>query len=185
MASYQIDRYEAIQQVRQALEKDPNNLNDWIILGELAQEVAGDVPASEAAGYYKLARDAYQSALRLRPNDANLKAAAQFAREQEQAAERTAQARRRAAGAYLSARRRELTVPGAGPTLRNYSAPGATAGTPYSYQPYTTPGGEPYTYQQYSREHFSAADVPVRSSHPISATERGALVKPAAAATPP
>jgi hypothetical protein len=158
----------------------------WIILGDLAQEVAGDVPASQAAGYFKPARDAYESALRLRPNDANLKAAAQFAREQQQqAAERTAQTRRQAAGAYLSARRRELTVPAAGPTLRIYSAPGATAGTPYSYQPYTTPAGEPYTDQQYSSEHFSPADVPVRSNHPISATQRGAMVKPAAAAAPP
>ena len=54
LGTYQIDRYEAIQQVRQALAKDPNHLNDWIILGELAQEVAADVPSNLATGYSKL-----------------------------------------------------------------------------------------------------------------------------------
>jgi hypothetical protein len=186
LGTYQIDRYEAIQQVRQALAKDPNNLNDWIILGELAQEVAADGPSNLAAGYSKLAREAYDNALKLRPNDANLKAAAQFAREQEQGAEQVAEARRQAAGTYLAARRRELSAPGSGPTLRVYSAPSATAPVSYSYQSYAAVQGQPYTYQQYYSSHYNApADVPVNSSHFVGATERAALVKPAAASAPP
>ena len=185
LATYQIDRYEAILQVRQALVKDPNNLNDWIILGELAQEVATDVASRKAPGYYKLARESYEAALKLKPDDANLKAAAQFARDQEQASVRLAETRRRAASAYLSARRRELSAPGTGPTLRVYSAFNPTAGSSYYYQPYATAGSQPYTYQRHAEIHFSPADVPVESNHPIGATERAALVKPAAAFAPP
>src|SRR5207248_6744927 len=86
LGTHLIDRYEAIQQVRAGLRSNPNNLNDWIILGELAQEVAGEVPADMAPGYYKLAHDAYENALKLSPNNASLKAAAAFTREQEQKA---------------------------------------------------------------------------------------------------
>jgi tetratricopeptide (TPR) repeat protein len=185
IGTHLIDRYEAIQQVRQALARDPNNLNDWIILGELAQEVAADVPANLSAGYHKLAREAYESALKLKPDDPNLKAAAQFAREQEQRAEHFAQARRQAAGAYLAARRRELAQPGAGPTVRRYFGPSGNTAGGYSYQPFAAPGGQPYTYQQYSSSSYSPADVPVEANHSVGATERGALVKPAAAAAPP
>jgi tetratricopeptide (TPR) repeat protein len=185
IGTHLIDRYEAIQQVRQALTKDPNNLNDWIILGELSQEVAADVPSNLAAGYHKLAREAYESALKLKPDDPNLKAAAQFAREQEQGSEHFAQTRRQAAGAYLAARRRELAQPGAGPTVRRYVGPTGTTPGSYSYQPFATAGGQPYTYRQYSSSYYSPADVPVESNHPVGATERGALVKPAAAFAPP
>jgi hypothetical protein len=150
LATYQIDRYEAILQVRQALVKNPRDLNDWIILGELAQEVAADVPSSEAPGYYKLARESFESALKLKPGDANLTAAAQFARDQEEAAQRLAQTRRRAASTYLSARRRELAATGTGPTVRVYTAPRASTGSSYYYQPYTTPGSEPYTYRRHA-----------------------------------
>jgi tetratricopeptide (TPR) repeat protein len=185
LATYQIDRYDAILQVRQALVKDPSNLNDWIILGELAQEVATDVASREAPGYYTLARESYESALKLKPDDANLKAAAHFARDQEQASEPLAEKRRSAASAYLSARRRELAAPGTGPTLRVYSAFNPSAGSSYYYQPYATSGGQPYTYQRHAEVYFSPADVPVESNHPIGATERAALVKPAAAFAPP
>ncbi|QEH35612.1 hypothetical protein OJF2_41650 [Aquisphaera giovannonii] len=188
LGTHRIDRYEAIRQVREALTKDANNLNDWIILGELAQEVAADVPSEQAAGYYRLASDAYDSALKLKPGDPNLKAAAQFAREQERAAEGFAQTRRQAAVNYLAARRRELAAPGGAPRLRVYSAPGANAAASYSYQPYTTAAGQPYTYQEYSRG-YEAPDTPAgvsaQPSHPITDAERGALVKPGAAAAPP
>ena len=67
ISSHQIDRYDAIQQVRQALQQDPKNLADWILLGELAQEVATEVPADTAKGYYRLARESYENALKLSP----------------------------------------------------------------------------------------------------------------------
>src|SRR5262245_10188300 len=67
LGTHQIDRFAAIEQVRTALQADPRKLHDWIILGELAQEVAHDVPANLAPGYFKLAHEAYTSALKLSP----------------------------------------------------------------------------------------------------------------------
>src|SRR4051812_21522073 len=71
LGSHHIDRYEAIQQLITALKADPKLLQDWIILGELAQEVAADAPRTQAPGYYKLARQSFEAALKLSPNDAN------------------------------------------------------------------------------------------------------------------
>src|SRR4051794_23324268 len=64
LGTHQIDRFAAIEQVRAALQAGSRNLNDWVILGELAQEVARDVPASLAPGYYTLAHEAYEGALK-------------------------------------------------------------------------------------------------------------------------
>ena len=81
--------------------------------------------------------------------------------------------RRQAVGGYLAARRRELW-PRAGPTLRVYSAPGRRAAIHYVYQSYTAAGGQPYTYQQHSRNHYSPAEVPVESNHPVARLSRSA-----------
>ena len=43
IGSHQIDRFEAIRQLQQSLRANPNNTADWVILGELAHEVALDV----------------------------------------------------------------------------------------------------------------------------------------------
>lgn len=59
IGTHQIDRYQAIEQVRQDLAKNPRNLSDWILLGELAQEVAIYAPANQAPGYYRLARESF------------------------------------------------------------------------------------------------------------------------------
>ena len=46
IGSHQIDRYDAIDKEQKVLEADnPKSLADWIILGELAHEVAMDAPA--------------------------------------------------------------------------------------------------------------------------------------------
>lgn len=55
IGNHQIDRYEAIEQVRQELRSDPKNLTDWVILGELAQEAAQEAPSDRTSGYYRLA----------------------------------------------------------------------------------------------------------------------------------
>ena len=196
IGSHQIDRHEAIEQVRQALQADPKDLSDWILLGELAQEVAMDAPSDRAPGYYRLAREAFDSALKLQPGNPGLKAAAQFAREQEQGGEQFRRSRSRATAAYLATRRRELTQSGNTPTLRVYPAPtgpapgqaAATAPGPISstppYRSYVGERGDPYTYQ----EHYDSFFGPVQPRAPgqeITATERGALVKPAARMAPP
>jgi hypothetical protein len=197
LGTHQIDRFAAIEQTRAALEADPNNLNDWIILGELAQEVAGDVPTNLAAGYFKLAHDSYEAALKLSPGNASLQAAARFAREQEQDAEAFAQGRRRAAATYLKTRRDELAQHGAAPTVRVHSYPNRTqtrnpaaaAAPSYYYQPYAASDGSPYTYQQHYRNYSFPEDdgIPAqpRAGQVLTATERAALVKPAAKFAPP
>lgn len=193
IGNHQIDRYEAIEQVRQALRSDPKNLTDWVILGELAQEAAQEAPSDRASGYYRLAREAFEDALRLQPDNPDLKAAAQFAREQEQGAEQIRQSRSRVTASYLEARRRELAQSGNTPTVRVYatptsgqaaaSAPAYVSSTP-TYQPYIRDQGNPYTY----REHYDSFFGPVEPRTPdqeITATERAALVKPAARMAPP
>ncbi len=190
LGTHLIDRYEAIQQTRAALKANPNNLNDWIILGELAQEVAGDVPANLAPGYYQLAHEAYDSALKLAPTNASLQAAARFTQEQEQSAEKLAQARRRAVGPYLETRRRELAQRGSSPTVRVYSSAPQGSATPYYYyQPYAGNNAQPYTYPEYQRAHSYPEDEGIAAEpqpgQVLTATERAALVKPAAKFAPP
>jgi len=197
IAGHQIDRYQAIEQVRQELAKDPNDVAGWVLLGELAQEVAVEAPGDRAPGYFRLARESFENALKLQPGNAGLQAAARFARDQEQGAEKFREARSQATSNYLAARRRELAQSGNVPLLRTYpavvqaapapaqvQATAAPAPAPARYQPYVGAAGQPYTYQQ----HYDSFFGPVQPRSPgqeITATERGALVKPAARAAPP
>jgi len=73
--------------------------------GELAHEVAQDVPTDQDDQYYKISREAYEKALALDANNAGLKAAAQFARDEEAHAAEFDKARRQAARTYIDARR--------------------------------------------------------------------------------
>ena len=192
IGTHQIDRYAAIEQVRKALEADPKNLADWILLGELAQEVGEDAPADRAEGYFRLARESYEDALKLDPNNEGLKAAAKFAADQERGAEKKQAARLHATTSYLSSRRRELTESGYSPTIRVYpSSTGAATATPGAspyafprYQPYVGRGGNPYTYQQHDDSFFNPVE-PRFPGQEITATERAALVKPGARMAPP
>jgi hypothetical protein len=182
IGGHRIDRYHAIEQVRQALIKDPNNLTDWVLLGELAQEVAEQAPADRAAGYYRLAHDAYANALKLQPSHAGLRAAAQFAADQEKRAAQVQQSRARATTSYLEARRRELARSGNAPTVRTYAAP-APAAYP-QYRSYVGAQGAPYTYQEHYDTFFGPVE-PRPGEGSVTATERAALVKPGALAAPP
>jgi tetratricopeptide (TPR) repeat protein len=181
--THQIDRHQAIQDLQKSLKEDPKNKADWIILAELAQEVALDSPADQAVSYYRMAREAYEKALALSPDEPGLKAAVQFARDQEANAEKFSAARRKSTQAYLDARRRELGRANALPAIRVYpprparivavaeqppsnataattgNVAGAVPGVPYAtntpyYQTYLGPGGVPLTYDQYSGTYF-------------------------------
>jgi len=183
ISSHQIDRFEAIRQLRESLQTDSNNLADWIILGELSQEVATEVPADQAGVYYRMASQAFENAQKLRPEDPALQSAARFARDQEADAARFDQARGRASATYLAARRRELAEGGPRPTLRVYSSPAPVANAapvaragqpampagrnpapqPYgqpTFRPYTSPAGDPYTYDQYSQGFYPPSAQP-------------------------
>jgi hypothetical protein len=123
ISSRQIDRYDAINALQQRLKENPKSVADWVILGELAHEVALDLPADQATRYYRLSRDAYEKALALQPDNLGLKAAVQFARDHETNAQRFEEARDRAAQTYLEARRRDLAASRYTPSLPVYGVP--------------------------------------------------------------
>ena len=123
ISSRQIDRYDAIQVLQQRVKEHPKSLADWIILGELAQEVALDLPADQASRYYRMSRDAYEKALVLQPDQPGLKAALQFAKDHEAHSHRFEEARDRATQTYLDARRRDLAATQYTPSLPLYGAP--------------------------------------------------------------
>ena len=101
IGTQQINRFEAIRQLQQAVKQNSKSLADWVILGELAHEVAIDLPADQAGPYYKLSRDAYENALELAPDNPGLQAAVQFAKDQEQGLDRFEKSRTAATKMYL------------------------------------------------------------------------------------
>ena len=122
IGSHQIDRYEAIRLLQQSLASNPDATADWVTLGELAHEVALDLPSNQDQKFYRISRDAYEKALALDPNNTGLQAAVQFAREQEAGARQFDQARKAAAQTYIAARRREMAQSGINPTVQVYTA---------------------------------------------------------------
>lgn len=172
IGSHQIDRFEAIRQLQADLASDANNVANWTILGELAHEVALDLPQGQDDAYYTLSRQAYEKAAQLDPNNPGLKSAVQFARDQEANAATFDARRRQGVATYLESRRREMTLHGVNPTVLVYDAPnpptaaapgqpafagqpaaqpyGATYPTP-TYRPYYNPQAQqPLGYNQYS-----------------------------------
>jgi len=138
IGTHQIDRYAAIERLRATLKEHPRALADWIILGELAHEVAVDSPPTQSAQYYTLAREAYEQALALAPDKPGLKAAVQFARDYEKGADRFAAIRDRATQTYLDARRRDLAATGYVPAVRvypNFFAPAPAPVAPATVAP--------------------------------------------------
>ena len=95
----------------------------WIVLGELAHEVAQDLSSQDDEQYYKLSGEAYGKALVLQPNNAGLKAAVEFAREQKADAAHWDQARKKAASHYIVVRKRELAASGFNSTVQGYPPP--------------------------------------------------------------
>ncbi len=127
IGTQQINRFEAIRQLQETVKQNPKSLADWVILGELAHEVAIDLPPDQAGQYYKLSRDAYENALELAPDNRGLQAAVQFARDQEQGLEQFEKSRSAATRMYLTARRRDLAETQFTPSIRVY---GPTADLP-------------------------------------------------------
>ena len=192
--SDQIDRYEAIRQLQAELKSDPKSEQNWIILGELAHEIAFELAGEQDTPYYKMSRNAYEQSLKLNPSSPALQAAVQFAKDQETAANEFDQTRRQAVPAYLARRRQELTQFGTGPQVRVYAAPTprqpptqpsqlpaaatATATAP-AYRPYYQgQGRQPYSYQQYSTDTLPSvsslsAGAPLRQGATNPASTRG------------
>lgn len=188
IGTQQINRYGAIAELQGALKADPNSLADWVILGELAHEVAIDAPPDRAAKYLTMSREAYEKALALAPNNVGLKAAVQFAKDQEAHGTAFEAARDQATRAYLDARRRDLAATRYTPTVRVYSPvtaiqPAAvTAATetvstdPFGvrqfypapiYQPYYMPQERLYTYDEYRDAYYPPSYYTVPNGQPI------------------
>ncbi len=85
VSTHQIDRFEAIHLLQESLKSNPNDGAAWIVLGELAHEVAQDLSSQDDQAYYKLSQEAYEKALALHPKNVALKAAVDFARERKAA----------------------------------------------------------------------------------------------------
>jgi len=175
IGTHHIDRFEAIHLLQESLKTNPNDAASWIVLGELAHEVAQDLSSQDDEPYYKLSQEAYEKALTLQPKNAGLRAAVDFAREQKADAAHWDQVRKKAASSYIEVRKRELAASGFNPTVQAYSPattpaapttpatppaavatdsapasqPAVTYPTPV-YQPYYIQGAQPYTYQQYA-----------------------------------
>ncbi len=139
IGSHQIDRYDALEKERKAVEANPKSLADWIILGELAHEVAMDAPASTAGKYFEISRRAFEQGLRLAPNNAGLKAAVQFAKDQEQNADRFEKSRDEYTDTFLTARRRDLVATGNTPYVKIYEPPLPSRTLPGPVPPPATP----------------------------------------------
>ena len=123
IGSHQIDRYDALQKEQQAVKANPKSLADWIILGEIAHEVAMDVPGDQAGQYLKMSRDAFEKALALDPRNAGLKAAVQFARDHQGNVDTFEKSRDSATDTFLDARRRDLAATQNTPYIRTYAPP--------------------------------------------------------------
>ena len=193
--SDQIDRYEAIRELQAQLKAHPDDEAGWIVLGELAHEVAYELAGEQDTPYYRMSREAYEKALQINPTSPALQAAVQFARDQEQHAGPFDQARRQAVPGYIAARRSELAQAGNGPRVRVYGQPApaptqqpAAAPAP-GYRYYLPQGGQPYSYQQYSGETMPSVSTNMGGGTPrlgaSNPATTGGAVKPAAAAAPP
>ncbi len=131
IGTHQIDRFEAIHLLQESLKSNPNDAAAWIVLGELAHEVAQDLSSQDDEPYYKLSEEAYEKVLALQPKNAGLKAAVDFAREQKADAAHWDQARKKAASSYIGVRKRELAASGFqpdGPNLFTSDATDASSG---------------------------------------------------------
>jgi tetratricopeptide (TPR) repeat protein len=146
IGTHQIDRFEAIHLLQESLKSNPNDAAAWIVLGELAHEVAQDRSSQDDEPYYKLSEEAYEKALALQPKNAGLKAA-------------------------IERRKSELAASGFNTTVQTYSPPthptppaavAATNSAPVS-QPIQT-----YQYPVYQSYYLTMLKAP--SHTPISST---------------
>jgi hypothetical protein len=183
--THQIDRFEAIRLLQESLKSAPNDAAAWIVLGELAHDVAQDLSSQEDQRYYKLSQEAYERALALQPKSNILRGAVELAREQKSGAAQWDQTRREAARNYIATRKQELAGSGFGATIQPVSVRAATPpaaaaaaiSTPASqpaqtyqympaqtyqylvYQPSSVPTAQPYLYQQNTGSYLNSPPV--------------------------
>jgi hypothetical protein len=109
-ANRQIDRFEAIRLLQSSLKSNPKDTAGWVVLGELAHEVAGDLSSQDDEPYYKLSFEAYEKAVALQPDNTTLRAAAEFAHDELAGVRQRDQQRRAAARAYVESREHDLVA---------------------------------------------------------------------------
>lgn len=184
ISTHQIDRYDAINKLQAAVAANPKSLDDWVILGELAQEVAMDAPADQAGRYFRMARDAFENALALAPDNPGLKAAAQFARDQAANVDAFERSRDSATDAFLAARRSDLAATNHTPSVRVVApltpAPAPASGPISARNAVTSPATPAAAAAQAATD--AKVDPAVNSPEPLTAG-RGTAV-PVAEVTP-
>jgi tetratricopeptide (TPR) repeat protein len=156
IGTHRIYRFEAIQLLHESLKSNPNDAAAWIVLGELAHEVAQDLSSQDDESYYKLSLEAYEKALALQPKNAGLKAAIEL-RKSELAA----------SGFNTTVQTDSPPTPPTPPTppaavAATNSAPVSQPTQTYQYpvsQPYYVEGAQPYTYQQYAGSYLYTSPV--------------------------
>jgi hypothetical protein len=164
----QIDRFEAIHWLQSSLKSHPKDTAGWIVLGELSFEVARDLSSGDDEPYYQMAADAYGKALALQPENATLRAAAEYAQDQLVGVRQWDKQRRSAARAYVEAREHKLTAAKFSSAVLVYPPERASA-------PVTSPRAVTV-----SRE-----TVPTVAALPVPAASETAPAAPAPAAVPP
>jgi len=167
IGTHQIDRFEAIHMLQESLKSNPNDVAAWIVLGELAHEVAQDLSSQDDEPYYKLSQEAYEKALALQPKNAGLKAAVDFARKQKAGAAQWDQARRDAVSSYIEVRKSELAASGFNPMVQANSPPTPPAAVPAAN---SAPASQPaVTYPVYQPYYvYTPVYVPVYTTASVS-----------------
>jgi hypothetical protein len=118
--SRQIDRFEAIRLLQSSLKSNPKDTAGWVVLAELAHEVASDLSSQDDEPYYRLSAEAYEKAVALQPNNTTLRAAADFAQDELAGVRQRDQRRREAARAYVESREHELVAARFSPAVLTY-----------------------------------------------------------------
>jgi hypothetical protein len=118
--SRQIDRFEAIRLLQASLKSNPKDTAGWVVLAELAHEVARDLSSQDDEPYYRLSAEAYEKAVALQPENTTLRAAAEFAQDQVAGVRERDQHRREAARAYVESREHELVSARFGAAVLTY-----------------------------------------------------------------
>jgi hypothetical protein len=125
-SNHRVDRFVAIHELQESLKHNPKDTAGWIVLGELAHEVAQDLSSTDDQPYYKISVEAFEKAAALQPNNTAIKAALEFARDELAGAAQWDLTRKQAAHAYVETREHELVAARFSPAVLSYPPPRAS-----------------------------------------------------------
>jgi hypothetical protein len=171
--SHQVDRFEAIRILQESLKSNPKDAAGWIVLGELAHEVAQDLSSSDDRHYYELSVAAFEKAVALQPENTAIKAELEFARDQLAGADQWDKVRMKAARTYVEKREHELVAAKFSTAVLIYPPPRAAVASaalhatpaPHEAEPPASTAASPA-----SRVPASPATTPAAAAPPATTT---------------